>query len=46
MGAAVFGYDQGAWQHTDGRAFGPVTTIEHWQELLSAAGFKEVSIVK
>ena len=46
LGAAVYGYDQGAWQHSDNRAFGPVTSVEHWDQLLTDVGFKKVIIVR
>lgn len=46
LGAAVFGLDEAAWEHKDGRKYGPCTSVAHWKQLLAAAGFAEVSIVR
>ena len=46
LGAAVYGFDESAWDHNDGREFGPCTSVTHWKKLLSAAGFTEVSVVR
>lgn len=46
LGAAVYGFDESAWEHTDGREFGPCTSVSHWQKMLSSAGFEEVTTVR
>lgn len=46
LGAAVYGFDDSAWDHSDGRKYGPCTSISHWKQLLSSAGFAEVAVVR
>ena len=46
FGAAVFGLDKSRWQLSDGREFGPCTSVAHWRQLLSDAGFAEVYTVR
>ncbi|KAK9803549.1 hypothetical protein WJX73_007935 [Symbiochloris irregularis] len=45
LGAAVFGMSKQQWQHTDGRAYGPCTSTDHWRQMLADAGLAEVSTV-
>lgn len=44
LGTAVFGMP--AQQQGDGRQHGFATSVEHWRQLLTAAGFAEVRTVK
>lgn len=46
FGAAVFGLSKPSWQYSDGREFGPSTSVAHWQKLLANAGFVEISTVR
>ena len=46
LGAAVYGFDESAWDHKDGRKFGPCTSASHWQQMLTKAGFTEVTVVR
>lgn len=46
LGAAVYGFEDSAWNRTDGRKFGMCTSVAHWKQLLSGAGFKEVVVAR
>lgn len=46
LGALFYGLEGSAWEHQDGRKFGPCTSVAHWKQLLSDAGFAEVSVLR
>ena len=46
LGAAVYGLDKSSWEHTDGREFGPCTSVSHWQRMLADAGFTQCGLLR